>query len=65
MKERTGNNVHDAFVGEAKAYQRLLQISQNKGIKTTIVNAETGAGLRLSQLGGLVCFAKQNRKKRE
>lgn len=24
MKERTANNVHDAFVGEAKAYQRLL-----------------------------------------
>jgi len=45
--------------------QRLLQISKNRGIKTTIVNAETGAGLRLSQLGGLVCFAKQNRKKRE
>lgn len=37
---------------------RLLQISKNKGIKTTIVNAETRAGLRLSQLGGLVCFAK-------
>ncbi len=37
---------------------RLLQISKNKGIKTTIINAETGAGLRLSQLGGLVCFAK-------
>ena len=24
MKEKTANNVHDAFVGEAKAYQRLL-----------------------------------------
>lgn len=44
---------------------RLLQISKNTGIKTTIVNAETGAGLRLSQLGGLVCFAKPDRKKRE
>ena len=44
---------------------RLLQISKNKGIKTTIINAETRAGLRLSQLGGLVCFAKPNRKKRE
>jgi stalled ribosome rescue protein Dom34 len=43
---------------------RLLQISKNNGIKTTIVNAETRAGIRLSQLGGLVCFAKPNRKKR-
>jgi len=43
---------------------RLLQISKNKGIKTTIVNAETRVGIRLSQLGGLVCFAKPNRKKR-
>jgi rubrerythrin len=25
MKERTAKNVHDAFVGEAKAYQRLLE----------------------------------------
>ena len=44
---------------------RLLQISKNKGIKTTTVNAETKAGLRLSQLGGLVCFAKRDREKRE
>jgi stalled ribosome rescue protein Dom34 len=43
---------------------RLLQISKNNGIKTTIVNAETRAGIRLSQLGGLVCFAKPNRKKK-
>jgi len=43
---------------------RLLQISKNNGIKTTIVNAETRAGIRLSQLGGLVCFAKRDRKKR-
>jgi stalled ribosome rescue protein Dom34 len=43
---------------------RLLQISKNKGIKATIVNAETRAGIRLSQLGGLVCFGKPNRKKR-
>ncbi len=28
MKDRTANNVHDAFVGEAKAYQRLLMFAQ-------------------------------------
>ncbi|MCW3982101.1 MAG: rubrerythrin family protein [Candidatus Bathyarchaeota archaeon] len=27
MKERTGNNVHRAFVGEAKAHQRLVMFS--------------------------------------
>jgi stalled ribosome rescue protein Dom34 len=42
---------------------RLLQISKNMGIKTTVVNAETKAGLRLSQLGGLVCFGRPDRKK--
>jgi stalled ribosome rescue protein Dom34 len=58
-------NKYLADTKDRRRIQRLLQISQNKGIKTTIVNAETGAGLRLSQLGGLVCFAKQNRKKRK
>lgn len=28
MKERTANNVHDAFVGEAKAFQRLLAFAK-------------------------------------
>jgi rubrerythrin len=28
MKEKTANNVHDAFVGEAKAYQRLLMFAK-------------------------------------
>ncbi len=28
MKERTANNVHDAFVGEAKASQRLLAFAK-------------------------------------
>jgi stalled ribosome rescue protein Dom34 len=44
---------------------RLLQISKNNGIKTTIIKAESSAGVRLSQLGGLVCFAKSNGKKRK
>lgn len=37
---------------------RLLQIAQNKKIKTRIVNAESPAGARLNQLGGLVCLLK-------
>ena len=36
---------------------RLLQISQNKKVKTRIVDAETGAGARISQFGGIVFFS--------
>jgi rubrerythrin len=28
LKERTATNVHDAFIGEAKAYQRLLMFAK-------------------------------------
>ena len=37
---------------------RLLQIAKNRSVKTRIINAESTAGLRLTQLGGLVCLAK-------
>lgn len=40
---------------------RLLQISQNKKVKTRIVNAETPAGNRVSQFGGIVFFSIQNK----
>jgi stalled ribosome rescue protein Dom34 len=36
--------------------QRLLQIAQNKGIKTMIVEANTAMGKRLTQFGGLICM---------
>ncbi len=36
---------------------RLLQISKNKKVKTRVVNAETPAGNRISQFGGIVFFA--------
>jgi len=39
---------------------RLLQIANNKKVKTRIVNAETPAGKRISQLGGAVFFAQPN-----
>ena len=35
---------------------RLLQISQNRKVKTRIVKAETVAGKRISQFGGIVFF---------
>ena len=37
---------------------RLMQIAQNKQVKTRIVNSESPAGIRLNQLGGLVCLLK-------
>jgi stalled ribosome rescue protein Dom34 len=37
--------------------QRLLQIAKNKKVKTRIINAESNAGKRLTQLGGLICLA--------
>jgi stalled ribosome rescue protein Dom34 len=37
---------------------RLLQIANNKNVKTVIVDADTAAGNRLTQLGGLVCLAR-------
>jgi len=36
---------------------RLLQIASNKKVKTRIINAESAAGKRLTQLGGLLCLA--------
>jgi stalled ribosome rescue protein Dom34 len=37
---------------------RLMQIAQNKKTKTRIVNKESPAGVRLNQLGGIVCLLK-------
>lgn len=38
--------------------QRLLQIAKNKGVKTRVIDSESMAGKRITQLGGLVCLAK-------
>jgi stalled ribosome rescue protein Dom34 len=37
---------------------RLIQIAQNKKIKTRVIDAESTAGARLTQLGGIICLAK-------
>jgi stalled ribosome rescue protein Dom34 len=37
---------------------RLIQIAQNKKVKTKVINVESNAGARLTQLGGLICIAK-------
>jgi stalled ribosome rescue protein Dom34 len=38
--------------------QRLMQVASNKGVKTRVISAESTAGKRVTQLGGLVCLAK-------
>ena len=50
----------DKYLADSKQknrIHRLLQISQNKGVKTRIVDAETPAGNRISQFGGIVFFS--------
>ena len=42
---------------EKSRLQRLMQIATNKAVKTRIVNAESAAGKRLTQLGGFICLA--------
>lgn len=50
----------DRYLADSKTknrIHRLLQISKNKKVKTRIVNAETAAGNRISQFGGIVFFS--------
>jgi stalled ribosome rescue protein Dom34 len=42
---------------EKNRIHRLMQIAANRNIKTRIVDAESAAGLRLTQFGGIVSFA--------
>ncbi len=42
---------------EKNRIHRLMQIASNRNVKTRIVDSESKAGQRLTQLGGLVCFA--------
>ena len=42
---------------EKNRIHRLMQIATNRNVKTRIVDAESTAGLRLNQLGGMVCLA--------
>jgi stalled ribosome rescue protein Dom34 len=49
----------DKYLADSKdknRIHRLLQISKNRKVKTRIVNAETPAGKRIRQFGGIVFF---------
>ena len=58
----------DKFLADNKdkdRVHRLLQVSRNKGVKTIIVKAETSAGKRISQFGGITFFAIPTTSERE
>jgi len=44
---------------EKNRLHRLMQIAANRKVKTRIVDAATPAGVRLTQLGGIVCLARR------
>jgi stalled ribosome rescue protein Dom34 len=44
---------------QKRRLNRLMQIAQNKKIKTRVISGESNAGLRLTQLGGLICLMKR------
>lgn len=44
---------------EKSRVNRVMQIAVNKKVRTRIVDAATSAGIRLAQLGGIVCLAKR------
>jgi stalled ribosome rescue protein Dom34 len=50
----------DRYLADTRAknrVHRLMQIGTNRKVKTRVINAESPAGTRLTQLGGLVCLA--------
>ncbi len=52
----------DSFLNNHKQKQRLnrlLQILNNKKVNVKIIDAETAAGERINQFGGLICFTKK------
>lgn len=51
----------DKYLADSKdknRIHRLLQISKNRKVETRIVNAETPAGKRITQFGGIIFFTK-------
>ena len=47
-----------AFSKEKNRVHRLLQISKNRKVQTRVVSAETSAGKRITQFGGIVFFTR-------
>jgi stalled ribosome rescue protein Dom34 len=51
-------NEYLAVSRQKNRVNRLMQIAARNGVKTRVIDAESNAGLRLTQLGGIVCLAK-------
>jgi stalled ribosome rescue protein Dom34 len=51
-------NAYLACSRQKSRLHRLMQIAQNKKIKTRVIDAESTAGARLTQLGGIVMLLK-------
>jgi stalled ribosome rescue protein Dom34 len=47
-----------ASIRQRGRLHRLMQVAQNRKVKTRVIDAESNAGKRLTQLGGIVCIAK-------
>ncbi len=52
-------NTYLASARQKNRVHRLMQIAQNKQVKTRVIDAESNAGARLTQLGGIVCLTKR------
>jgi stalled ribosome rescue protein Dom34 len=53
----------DKYLAESRQknrIHRLMQIAQNRRIKTKVVNAKSTAGVRITQLGGIICLIQQS-----
>ena len=51
-------NVFLAGTRQKNRVNRLMMIAAKNGVKTRVIEAESNAGKRLTQLGGIVCLAK-------
>jgi stalled ribosome rescue protein Dom34 len=51
-------NVYLSTSSEKSRVQRLMQIAANRRVKTSVVDAVQPAGIRLMQLGGIVCLTR-------
>lgn len=51
-------DMHLSGARQRNRLQKLMQIAANKDVKTRIVSADSPAGKRLTQFGGIVCVLK-------
>ncbi|MGD6852794.1 MAG: hypothetical protein ACQCN6_12115 [Candidatus Bathyarchaeia archaeon] len=52
-------NTYLASSRQKNRVHRLMQIAQNKQVKNRVIDAESNAGARLTQFGGIVCLTKR------